>query len=606
MKDIKTKASNPKNIKQKNKKENLKSKQKHKDIHDKWKVQLPEGKNKQRKQKRLKRPHHRIKKARQLKQKVQSVQHLQQEKDTDRYAEKAVISQGKKTIYDSAYYAKRLSKICADKRKEMKKQRNIPVTVHNETKGNKAQSNRATRSNSLSSISEQDVKPVSKKRKSPVKTKSVDQRRQTKIQSYYHKRIEQKRTHQSVRGKTVKQKNKHLNTMKTHRKKPYTYREIVHQKRMKKKLLKSKQKIAKQNKLTHKGARGIKTALSMAVKGIRKTVLSIQNLICIGSATVFLIVLILFIGIFSALSDDTAPETSSEALSKEVIEYRVTIEKYAKQYDMKEYINLIQAVMMQESNGKGNDPMQSSESPHNKKYPQVPNGITSPEYSIEVGIQYLSECMKKAKVRDTSDMENISLALQGYNYGNGYIDWAINNFGKYTKANAKVFSDEMKYKLKTDVYGDPEYVEHVLRYYHIGDGEFVQIALSQVGNVGGKPYWSWYGYPNRVEWCACFVSWVANEAGLIDQGLVPKFANCVAGIQWFKQHNKWENKSIIPASGNIIFFDFNQDRISDHVGIVEYVEGDVIHTIEGNSIGDECRQRTYQVDSIYIVGYGVY
>lgn len=375
---------------------------------------------------------------------------------------------------------------------------------------------------------------------------------------------------------------------------------------MKKKLLKSKQKIAKQNKLTHKGARGIKTALSMAVKGIRKTVLSIQNLICIGSATVFLIVLILFIGIFSALSDDTAPETSSEALSKEVIEYRVTIEKYAKQYDMKEYINLIQAVMMQESNGKGNDPMQSSESPHNKKYPQVPNGITSPEYSIEVGIQYLSECMKKAKVRDTSDMENISLALQGYNYGNGYIDWAINNFGKYTKANAKVFSDEMKYKLKTDVYGDPEYVEHVLRYYHIGDGEFVQIALSQVGNVGGKPYWSWYGYPNRVEWCACFVSWVANEAGLIDQGLVPKFANCVAGIQWFKQHNKWENKSIIPASGNIIFFDFNQDRISDHVGIVEYVEGDVIHTIEGNSIGDECRQRTYQVDSIYIVGYGVY
>lgn len=92
--------------------------------------------------------------------------------------------------------------------------------------------------------------------------------------------------------------------------------------------------------------------------------------------------------------------------------------------------------MMQESGGKGNDPMQASESGYNTKYPRVPNGITDPEYSFEVGTHTFSDSLKKAKVKDSSDIERIYLALQAYNYDSGYIEWAIRNFGGYFKYNA--------------------------------------------------------------------------------------------------------------------------------------------------------------------------
>lgn len=107
-----------------------------------------------------------------------------------------------------------------------------------------------------------------------------------------------------------------------------------------------------------------------------------------------------------------------------------------KKYDIEDYVSLLQAIMMQESGGKENDPMQASESGYNTKYPRVPNGITDPEYSIEVGTHAFSDCLKKAKVKDSSDTERIYLALQGYNYGSGYIEWAIHNFGGYSKYNA--------------------------------------------------------------------------------------------------------------------------------------------------------------------------
>lgn len=121
-----------------------------------------------------------------------------------------------------------------------------------------------------------------------------------------------------------------------------------------------------------------------------------------------------------------------------------------------------------------------------------------------------------------------------------------------------------------------------------GDGEIVSVALSQLGNVGGKPYWSWYGFSGRVEWCACFVSWCANECGYIDAGVIPKFAGCVLGSEWFKEHGQWEERDFIPEAGQIIFFDWEGDGETDHVGIVESCENRVVHTVEGNS-GDTCR-----------------
>ena len=140
-----------------------------------------------------------------------------------------------------------------------------------------------------------------------------------------------------------------------------------------------------------------------------------------------------------------------------------------------------------------------------------------------------------------------------------------------------------------------------------GDGEIVTVALSQVGNVGGEPYWSWYGFGSRVEWCACFVSWCANECGYIEAGVIPKFAACASqGVPWFQERGLWQDNSYEPRPGDIIFFDWDdggQDGSSDHVGIVEKVENGRVYTVEGNS-GDSVRQNSYPVGYYEIYGYG--
>lgn len=143
-----------------------------------------------------------------------------------------------------------------------------------------------------------------------------------------------------------------------------------------------------------------------------------------------------------------------------------------------------------------------------------------------------------------------------------------------------------------------------------GDGEIVAVALSQIGNVGGEPYWSWYGFGSRVEWCACFVSWCADQCGYIDAGVIPKFAGCVNGVQWFRERGLWQDNSYEPRPGDIIFYDWDnkgssgpQDGESDHVGIVEKVEDGIVYTVEGNS-GDSCRENHYAVGYYEILGYG--
>ena len=138
----------------------------------------------------------------------------------------------------------------------------------------------------------------------------------------------------------------------------------------------------------------------------------------------------------------------------------------------------------------------------------------------------------------------------------------------------------------------------------VGSPNIVQIALSQVGNVGGQPYWSWYGFNSRVEWCACFVSWVANQAGYIDTNVVPKFAGCANGVNWFKAVGQWKEKGFTPNPGDIIFFDWEADGGVDHVGIVEKIENGKIYTVEGNSTDDMCRQKEYDINSNVIFGYG--
>ena len=151
----------------------------------------------------------------------------------------------------------------------------------------------------------------------------------------------------------------------------------------------------------------------------------------------------------------------------------------------------------------------------------------------------------------------------------------------------------------------------VLYGINYSDDQIVTVALTQIGNVGGQPYWSWYGFDSRVEWCACFVSWCANECGYIDTGVIPKYAGCVNGVQWFKDRGQWIDGSSEPVAGMIIFFDWDnrgssgpQDGLSDHTGIVQKVENGIVYTVEGNS-GDSVRINQYAVGHYEILGYGV-
>ena len=137
----------------------------------------------------------------------------------------------------------------------------------------------------------------------------------------------------------------------------------------------------------------------------------------------------------------------------------------------------------------------------------------------------------------------------------------------------------------------------------VGSDDIVAAALSQVGNVGGQPYWSWYGFSSRVEWCACFVSWCADQCGYIESGIIPKHSYCPTGVEWFRSRGQWQDRNSIPAPGAIIYFDWGGDGIADHVGIVESCDGSIVYTIEGNA-NNACKQLSYAVGDRRILGYG--
>lgn len=146
----------------------------------------------------------------------------------------------------------------------------------------------------------------------------------------------------------------------------------------------------------------------------------------------------------------------------------------------------------------------------------------------------------------------------------------------------------------------------------IPNSEILLVAKAQIGNEGGDKFWKWYGFDEHVAWCACYVSWCANECGYIEKGIFPKFCGCGEGIKWFKEKNQWHDRgeSYYPIIGDIIFFDWydengNQDGVSDHVGIVTRTDitNRNIYTIEGNT-SNKCAERMYSFDDAQVMGYG--
>ena len=270
-----------------------------------------------------------------------------------------------------------------------------------------------------------------------------------------------------------------------------------------------------------------------------------------------IILIVVMLGVAISLFGSGSGNSSYTPVSAEVEAYTPIIRIYAQQYGVGEYVELIKAIMMQESGGRGLDPMQASESGYNTRYPHSPNAITDPEYSIDVGVQTIADSLRQADVESPIDMDNIKLALQGYNYGNGFISWARANYGGYTPIAAIEFSDMMAARMGWSGYGDKQYPAHVLRYYPIGraftvggNQAIVEVALTQVGNEGGEPYWSWWGLSYRI------------------------------------------------------FFDWESDGLADHVGIVEKVEDGLIYTVEGNS-GDRCVENRYYLSSAPVYGFGL-
>ena len=380
--------------------------------------------------------------------------------------------------------------------------------------------------------------------------------------------------------------------------------------------VKTAQKAAQVAKATAKAtAEATKATVRATIAAVKAIIAGtkalISALIAGGWIAVVIILIVVLLGCAVSLFGGGSGSNAYTPVSAEVEAYEPFIQKYAKQYGIPKYVELIKAVMMQESGGRGLDPMQAAEGSFNTRYPHEPNGIKDPEYSIECGVQELKAALISAEVENPIDMEHIKFALQGYNFGNGYISWAKTNYGGYSYANAVEFSTMQASRLGWDSYGDTQYPAHVLRYYPYGraftsggNQAIVEVALTQLGNEGGQPYWSWYGFEGRVEWCACFVSWCADQCGYIESGIIPKFAGCVDGANWFKGNGQWQDRNYEPQAGNIIFFDWEGDGETDHVGIVEKCENGVVYTVEGNS-GDACRQNQYTVGSSSIYGYGV-
>lgn len=315
--------------------------------------------------------------------------------------------------------------------------------------------------------------------------------------------------------------------------------------------------------------------ISASFNVVKKTVSGINALLSFGTGVILIVIMTLFIGTFSVLAQDDGSSSVILPLSPEVIAYEETITRYAEENEIEDYVPIMEAIMMQESKGLGSDPMQCSESAFNTKYPRVPNGITDPEYSIECGVKTFADCLNRATVKDKSDTEHLYLAIQGYNYGNGYIEWAISNFGGYSKYNAQLFSDDMKANLNTSTYGDPEYVNHVMQYVPVTFRGGINPNFNNIEAWITKNPYARAGLYGQCTWFAWgrFYELYGYDPGFTGNGW-----DCVD--QLVAAHPDLFERSLSPKPGSI----FSGIGVN-HVGIVISVDGDYVTIQEGNLDG---------------------
>ena len=315
--------------------------------------------------------------------------------------------------------------------------------------------------------------------------------------------------------------------------------------------------------------------ISASFNVVKKTIGGINALLSFGTGVILVVITTLFIGTFSVLAQDGGSNSIIQPLSPEVIAYEETITRYAEENGIEDYVPILEAIMMQESRGLGNDPMQCSESAFNTKYERVPNGIIDPEYSIECGVKTFADCLNRANVKDKSDTDHLYLAIQGYNYGNGYIEWAIRNFGGYSKYNAQLFYDDMKVKLNTSTYGDPEYVDHVMQYVPVTFRGGINPNFNNMEAWITKNPYARVGLYGQCTWFAWgrFYELYGYDPGFTGNGW-----DCVD--QLIAAHPDLFERSLSPKPGSV----FSGIGVN-HVGIVIAVDGDYVTIQEGNLDG---------------------
>ena len=298
-------------------------------------------------------------------------------------------------------------------------------------------------------------------------------------------------------------------------------------------------------------------------------------------------------------------------VSSDVEQYTATIQRYTSMFSIPEYTELVKAIMMQESKGSGKDPMQASESSYNVLYPNQPNGITDPEYSIEVGSYTFCVALSLSGAKGPGDYEGIALALQAYNYGAGYISWAVENYGGYSKLNAVEYSEMMCEQLHWPSYGDRNYVSHVLQWYSFPEEArdnpnqlIVEIADDQLGKTQWSACLENNGYPYETELSAMFVSWCAERAGCFQFGTMPECGSVEKAKDWFDAKRKWKDKDWTPIPGDILFLDQNGDSKADYMAIIDSVEEKVIHTVEADPATLLCVSNQYELGNAPVLGYG--
>lgn len=183
--------------------------------------------------------------------------------------------------------------------------------------------------------------------------------------------------------------------------------------------------------------------------------------------------------------------------------------------------------------------------------------------------------------------------------------FAVNDVGGNFKPEKAYGRDVLVDRIEDDIVN-----ADILRELDKSNYKIIEVALGEVGNIGGQKFWSWYGFNSYQPWCCCFVSWCADQCGFIEDGIIPKFAQVAYGYNWFKMRNQWLNRYDEPLPGMIIFFDFVNHSIEpipdgapDHVGIVKKVEDGIIYCIEGN-YNNTCAESSYTIGNPYIFGYG--